>query len=98
MYRKNKNHFPPNDPGNPTVNFHGEKRCNQTHESKTDPNARLARKSAGKEAKLSSCGNLLAEPASRLRERSEFAGGGPLARLAGQAAGPQPIHQDLMHI
>src|ERR1700738_1872894 len=28
---------PPDDPGNPTVNFHGEKRSNQTHASKTDP-------------------------------------------------------------
>ena len=52
---------PPDDPGNPTVNFHGEKRSNQTHESKTDPDARLARKGAGKEAKLSYSGNLLVE-------------------------------------
>jgi transposase len=52
---------PPDDPGNPTVNFHGEKRSNQTHESKTDPEALLARKGAGKEAKLSYCGNLLVE-------------------------------------
>jgi hypothetical protein len=28
---------PPDDPGNPTVNFHGEKRSSDTHESKTDP-------------------------------------------------------------
>jgi hypothetical protein len=52
---------PPDDPGNPTVNFHGEKRCNQTHESTTDPYAKLARKGAGKEAKLSYSGNLLVE-------------------------------------
>src|ERR1022692_3226052 len=52
---------PPEDPGNPTVNFHGEKRSNQTHESKTDPDALLARKGAGKEAKLSYSGNLLVE-------------------------------------
>src|SRR6266446_3525414 len=44
---------PPDDPGNPTVNFHGEKRSNQTHESKTDPESKLARKGPGKEAKLS---------------------------------------------
>jgi len=44
---------PPDDPGNPTVNFRGEKRSNETHESKTDPDAKLARKSDGKEAKLS---------------------------------------------
>ena len=44
---------PPDDPGNPSVDFHGEKRSNETHESKTDPEARLARKGNGKEAKLS---------------------------------------------
>jgi hypothetical protein len=52
---------PPDDPGNPTVNFHGEKRSNQTHESKTDADAKLARKGPGNEAKLSSSGNLLVE-------------------------------------
>ena len=52
---------PPDDPGNPTVDFHGEKRTNQTHESQTDPDALLARKSKGKEAKLSYSGNLLVE-------------------------------------
>ena len=41
------------DPGNPTVNFHGERRSNATHASTTDPDARLARKGKGKEAKLS---------------------------------------------
>jgi transposase len=40
---------PPDDPGNPTVNFHGEKRSNDTHESTTDPDARLARKGNGKD-------------------------------------------------
>ncbi len=52
---------PPDDPGNPTVNFHGEKRSNDTHESTTDSEARLARKSGGHEAKLSYCGNVLIE-------------------------------------
>jgi transposase len=52
---------PPDDPGNPTVNFHGEKRSNQTHASSTDPDALLARKGNGKEAKLSYNGNLLTE-------------------------------------
>ncbi len=52
---------PPDDPGNPTVDFHGEERSNQTHESKTDSDALLARKSKGKEAKLSYSGNLLVE-------------------------------------
>src|SRR6476620_42620 len=59
--RKDQNDPPPDDPGNPTVNFHGEKRSNQTHESTTDPDALLARKGSGKEAKLSYTGNLLVE-------------------------------------
>jgi hypothetical protein len=46
------------DRGNANVNFRGEKRSNQTHESKTDPDAKLARKGDGKEAKLSYNGNL----------------------------------------
>ena len=50
---------PPDDPGNPTVNFHGEKRGNQTHASTTDPESRLARKSDGQAARLSYCGSLL---------------------------------------
>jgi transposase len=49
---KDKKGAPPDDPGNPTVDFHGEKRSNATHESKTDPEARLAKKGKGKEAKL----------------------------------------------
>ena len=52
---------PADDPGNPTVDFHGEKRSNDTHESKTDPDARLARKSGGHESKLAYCGNVLIE-------------------------------------
>lgn len=40
------------DPGNPTVNFHGQKRSNATHQSITDPEARLYRKGGGREAKL----------------------------------------------
>ena len=59
--KKEGKQSPPDDPGNPTVNFHGEKRSNQTHESKTDPEAQLARKGKGKEAKLSYSGNLLIE-------------------------------------
>src|SRR5215204_5448203 len=50
---------PPDDPGNPTINFHGEPRRNDTHQSTTDPDALLARKGAGKEAKLSYAGHVL---------------------------------------
>ena len=40
------------DPGNPSVDFKGQKRSNATHQSTTDPQARLAKKAAGQEAKL----------------------------------------------
>ena len=50
---------PPDDPGNPTVNFHGESRRNDTHQSTTDPDAMLARKGRGREAKLSYAGHVL---------------------------------------
>src|SRR3984957_14891455 len=60
--RKGRTEEPPNDdPGNPTVNFHGETRRNDTHESKTDPEARLARKGGGQESKLAYCGNAMIE-------------------------------------
>lgn len=45
----------PDDPGNPTVNFHGEKRSNQTHQSTTDSEALLSKKGKGKEPKLNLC-------------------------------------------
>jgi transposase len=51
----------PEDPGNPTVDFRGEKRSNATHESTTDPDARLARKGDGKESKLCYNGNVMIE-------------------------------------
>jgi hypothetical protein len=56
-----KNGVPPDDPGNATVDFHGEKRSNETHASTTDPDAKMARKGKGKEAKLSYNRNLLVE-------------------------------------
>jgi transposase len=60
--RKDQTEEPPkDDPGNPTVNFHGETRRNDTHESKTDPEARLARKGGGQESKLAYCGNAMIE-------------------------------------
>jgi transposase len=51
----------PDDPSNPTVNFHGERRSNATHQSTTDPDALLARKGKGKEAKLCYSANALVE-------------------------------------
>jgi transposase len=52
---------PPDDPKNPTVNFHGETRRNDTHESTTDPDARLYKKAVGREAKLGYLAHLLTE-------------------------------------
>ena len=46
--------------------FHGERRCNDTHASTTDPDARLYRKGRGKEAKLCHMGHLLMENRSGL--------------------------------
>ncbi len=45
---------------NPTVSFHGERRINETHESTTDPEARLMNRK-GKESKLSYQGHVLTE-------------------------------------
>ena len=59
--RKDAPSPPPDDPGNPTVNFHGERRSNTTHASTTDPDARLARKGGGHEAKLAYAGHVLME-------------------------------------
>jgi transposase len=52
---------PPDDPGNPTVDCHGERRSNATHRSTTDPEARLMRKGQGREAKLCFAGHALME-------------------------------------
>jgi IS5 family transposase len=62
----------PDDRGNPSVNFHGEQRSNETHESSTDPDAKLARKGSGKEARLSYCGNLLIENGNGLIANTEL--------------------------
>jgi transposase len=48
-------------PRNAAVDFHGQKRTNETHVSRTDPEARLYRKSGGPEARLSHMGHLLTE-------------------------------------
>ena len=48
-------------PSNPEVDFHGRKRTNETHQSQTDPEAKLYRKGMGKEAKLSHMGHALNE-------------------------------------
>jgi len=59
--RKGTTPPPPDDPGNPTVNFHGEKRRNATHASITDSDALLFKKARGHEAKLAYLGHVLIE-------------------------------------
>ena len=70
----------PYDPGNPGVDFHGERRSNDTHRSATDPEARLTRKGAGKEAKLSYAGHVLTE------NRNGLAVSGCVTQATGRAA------------
>jgi transposase len=48
------------DPGNPTVNFRGERRSNETHVSPTDPEARLVRRK-GEASRLAYLGHVLME-------------------------------------
>ena len=52
--------------GNPTVNFHGQRRTNDTHQSTTDPDARLYKKARGREARLGYLGHVLMEHRSGL--------------------------------
>ena len=61
--KNKKSSYPPDDRRkNPTVNYRGEKRSNETHESRSDPDSADWRERAkGKEAKLSYSGNLLVE-------------------------------------
>jgi hypothetical protein len=77
--RKDAPPTPPDDPGNPTVNFHGEPRRNTTHASTTDPDARLARKGRGQEAQLCYTGHVLME------NRNGLAVGGCVIPASGYA-------------
>ncbi|MEO7093035.1 MAG: IS5 family transposase, partial [Polyangiales bacterium] len=52
---------PPDDRGNPTVNFRGEKRSNATHESTTDPESKLAKKGDGQASRMSYSAHALME-------------------------------------
>jgi transposase len=52
--------------GNPTVDFRGQRRTNATHQSTTDPDARLYRKSDGRPAQLAYGGHVLMENRSGL--------------------------------
>jgi len=70
---------PPDDPGNPTVDFHGEKRSNKTHESTTDPDSRLYTKGSGQAAKLYFMGHVVME------NRNGLAVGGQVTKATGTA-------------
>lgn len=59
MRRRDGKDEPPGPGRNPTVNWHGEKRSNETHESPQDPEARLFRKGDGQAAKLNYMGHVL---------------------------------------
>lgn len=59
--RKDEEEPPTKGSRNDAVDFHGEKRKNETHESTTDPDSRLFKKGKGKEAKLSYMGHVLME-------------------------------------
>jgi transposase len=63
---KDTDNRPPEDPGNPTVDFRGERRKNDTHQSTTDPEARLYKKGVGRPAQLAYLGHLLMENRSGL--------------------------------
>jgi transposase len=70
---------PPDSGNNASIDFHGEQRTNDTHESITDPDARLYRKGKGKEAKLCYAGHVLME------NRNGLAVDGQLTKATGTA-------------
>lgn len=86
--------LPPDDPGNPTVAFQGERRTNATHQSTTDPEARLARKEGPRQGShalfLRPCRD--GESARPVRGGADRAGHGDgrTGDGAGQAAPPSP--------
>src|SRR5204863_8292396 len=77
--RKDATPAPPDDTGNPTRTFHGERRSNTTHPSTTDPDAQLARKGNAQEAKLCYTGHVLME------NRNGLAVGGCVLHASGYA-------------
>ena len=89
---------------NPSVDFHGERRGNETHRSTTDPEARLARKGNGREAKLCYAGHTLTENRHGLIVAAELtqasgtaereAGLRLVARQRGRSAGRMSVGAD----
>lgn len=52
---------PPDDPGNPSIDWKNEKRSNATHQSTTDPDARMYKKSKGSQTRMAFLGHALME-------------------------------------
>lgn len=89
---------PPDDPGNPTINFHGESRRNDTHQSTTDPDARLARKGERTGGQAAVCGPRAARQSprsgrQRVRDGGDWHGGtrgrAPAARRSALRGDPR---------
>ena len=78
-FQRKDSNSKPGDGGNGGVDFHGEPRTNDTHESKTDPDARLYKKGKGKEAKLCYAGHVLME------NRNGLAVDGQITKATGTA-------------
>jgi hypothetical protein len=84
---------PPIDPRNPTVDSSAEKRCNATHESTIDPEAKLYRKSFGTESKLSYWGHVLMDNrhglavGGRVTQATSYAERAAAIELLGKAPG-----------
>ena len=83
------------DPGNPTVNFHGEQRKNDTHQSTTDSESVLYRKAKGKEAKLCFGAHLLMENRNGLC--ADFTVHNPIAESEPQVALQQIDEHSHLH-
>lgn len=83
------------DPGNPTINFHGEKRTNQTHGSTTDSESVLYKKAKGKEAKLCFGAHVLME--NRHGLCAEFSIHNPIERGEAEMAMQQLDEHERMH-
>lgn len=65
-FRRRDEEPPTGGGANPTVNFHRERRTNETHQSTTDPDARLYKKAQGREARLGYLGHVVMEHRSGL--------------------------------
>ncbi|MDZ7781971.1 MAG: IS5 family transposase [Halioglobus sp.] len=81
--------------GGRDVDFHGQKRSNETHESTTDPDSRLFRKGPGKEAKMTYMGHILTENRNGFIVETELTSSGTkqewdagISMLAGQSTRP----------